>query len=70
MSYVCKRCAVYFLGEDRKLITFTTIDEAEQHVLDKHPTRLLDSWRGLVAGLDSREREAHVEFMLRDHNAR
>lgn len=68
MSFICQRCSVYI--DDPKQTVFATADDAEKHVLEKHATRLLDMYQGVMKGFPDGVREGNLHFMLRNHNAR
>lgn len=63
-NIVCTQCAVW---KPKESVTFTTMEEAEQHVLDFHPGRLLKMYQELQDGRVFRLYD--VERMMKDRNA-
>lgn len=67
MDYFCSQCGTW---RDKESVTFPNLKEAEQHVLDFHPGRLLDVYQDLMLG-DEDElllRQENVIYMLRNRN--
>lgn len=54
---VCAQCATW---RDAASVTFATVEEAEEHVINVHPNRFIIAWRMFVNQARSFEAMTHA----------